>query len=184
MVENGQPLVIPDTHAYPGWREWPQTNWIRSYVGAPIQREGEVIGFLNLYSIQVSFFTTVDGRRLQAFADQVAIAINNARLFEAEQQQRRIEATLRQAAAVLNSTLALEEVLARILDQLAEAIPHDSASVQQLEGMELVVRAVRGFHESARITGLTIPVNARFPNAHVVNHCQRRRPLSPFPRRA
>ena len=175
MVEDGQPLVIPDTRAYPGWREWPQTQWIRAYVGAPIQREGEVIGFLNLYSAQVSFFTAVAGRRLQAFADQVAIAINNAWLFEAEQQQRRIEATLRQAAAVLNSTLALEEVLVRILEQLAEAIPHDSASVQQLESKQLVVRAVRGFPEPVKITGLTIPATGNFPNTYVVN---RKEPLA------
>lgn len=175
MVESGHSLVIPDTGEYPGWRKWPGTEWIRSYVGAPIQRDGEVIGFLNLYSAQVNFFTAVDAERLQALADQMAIAIKNAQLFEAEQRQRHVETTLRQAAAVLNSSLAPEEVLGRILDQLAEVIPHDSASVQRLEGQNLVVRAVRGFEEPARITGLAIPVAPQFPNADVVIN---REPLS------
>jgi diguanylate cyclase (GGDEF)-like protein len=82
MVETRQPTIIPDVRSSPDWTEHPKVDWICSYAGAPICKRDEVIGFLNLDSATPNFFTAEHASRLQAFASQAAVAIENARLFE------------------------------------------------------------------------------------------------------
>jgi len=95
MSDTGRPLVVPDTRTFPGWVDTPEGRWIRSYVGAPIRAGGEVIGFLNLNSAQPGTFTQVHAERLQAFADQAGLAIQNARLFaQLKGEQAKLSAIL------------------------------------------------------------------------------------------
>lgn len=86
MAETRRPLVIPDTHEYELWIEVPGTQWIRSYVAAPIIVENEVTGFLNLDDAQPGAFSTVHADWLQTFANQAAIAVHNAQFYEAARQ--------------------------------------------------------------------------------------------------
>jgi PAS domain S-box-containing protein len=85
MLETRQPLVVYDTHAYPGWKRMAATDWLRSSVGAPISIYGDVIGFICLDARAPNFFTAVHAERLQAFANQAALAIHNARLLQQAQ---------------------------------------------------------------------------------------------------
>ena len=82
MLETRQPSIVPDVLNNPVWKSNSQMDWIRSYAGVPICRRDEVIGFLNLDSSTPNFFTAAHARRLQAFASQAAVAIENARLYE------------------------------------------------------------------------------------------------------
>ena len=82
MVETGEPMVIPDVHADPHWIHVPGTERLRSYAGAPIRVRGETIGFLAVHSVTPGRFEWTDTERLRAFADQAAIALQNAQLFE------------------------------------------------------------------------------------------------------
>lgn len=82
MAETGQLRIVPDTQDDPGWLVIPGGPEIRSYAGVPIRLEGKVVGFLNLDSATPGFFTPAHAERLQAFADEMSIAIKNARLYE------------------------------------------------------------------------------------------------------
>ncbi|HKZ68928.1 MAG TPA: GAF domain-containing protein [Anaerolineales bacterium] len=86
MVDTGRPVVIPDTHADPKWVRFPEVQWIRSYIGAPIEVKGWVIGFINLDSTVPRFFAAHHAGRLQVFADQAAVAIENAYLYDSIRQ--------------------------------------------------------------------------------------------------
>jgi signal transduction histidine kinase/uncharacterized protein YigA (DUF484 family) len=86
MVRDRQPLTISDTRDHPGWADNPESRWIRSYASVPIQLQDEVIGFLNINSTTPRHYTPGHAERLQVFADQAAIAIHNARLYEQIQQ--------------------------------------------------------------------------------------------------
>ena len=91
MFSEEQPFSIPDTRLYHGWRtDIPEIQWIRSYIGVPVRTTDEFIGFLNLDSARPGDFSDEQARRLQAFADQAAIAITNARLY-AEVRRNAIE---------------------------------------------------------------------------------------------
>jgi diguanylate cyclase (GGDEF)-like protein/PAS domain S-box-containing protein len=168
MLESKEPMVIPDTATYPGWVHIPVQEWLRSYAAAPIIVRGEVIGFLNVDSATPDFFTQADAEVLRAFAVHAAAALENARLYEAEQKRRHIADTLRQASAVLSSTLELNEVLGLILHQLRQVIPYDSASIQQLQDKRLEIVACQGFDEPDKVVGLVFPLDPKFPNYRVV----------------
>ena len=110
MIDRGEPLVVPDTRSSPDWVDFDTSSWIRSYASAPIRHKGKTIGFLNLNSSQPGFYALDHAQRLQAFADQAAIAIENAQLYEAAQREisvrKRAEAALHEAMNVLEVRVA------------------------------------------------------------------------------
>jgi len=86
MLETHQPLLIPNTAEYAGWQPILLAFEIQSYLGVPILLNENVIGFINLESKQANFFTEHEAERLKVFANQAAIAINNARAYEQAQE--------------------------------------------------------------------------------------------------
>ncbi len=111
MVETGEPAVIPDTAAYPGWFEVVGMEWLRSYLAAPIRVGGEMVGLLNVDGTQPGQFGPADAQRLQIFANHAATAIQNARLFgETRQRVEELEA-LRSTSLRLTGSLDLSTVL-------------------------------------------------------------------------
>ncbi len=87
MVEHSKPLVVPDTRRSSNWLTIPDTAWVRSFAGIPIARRGKIIGFLNLNSAKPDFYQPDFIDRLQPFADQAALAIDNARVYEGERKR-------------------------------------------------------------------------------------------------
>jgi diguanylate cyclase (GGDEF)-like protein/PAS domain S-box-containing protein len=120
MVQTGQAILISDAYNYPEWEIIPATEWVRSYVGAPIQWQGKIIGFINLDSSIPGFFTQKHMERLQAFANQVAVAVENARLFDETQRRAFFLSSLNE---ITRSALA-EENTKKILDNLAQQVSH------------------------------------------------------------
>jgi diguanylate cyclase (GGDEF)-like protein len=73
------------------------------------------------------------------------VAIQNARLFEDARRRAAEAETLRQAASAVSSDLELDQVLNKILDQLASVVPYDSAAIFLYENEQLRIKASRGF---------------------------------------
>mgnify|MGYP001315000977 CR=1 FL=1 len=133
MMTARKTLIVPDTLTETGLRVT-HVDW-RSFLGVPIVLEDRVIGFIELGSVQTNFFSADHAARLEAFAEQVAIAIYNARLVEREralvaaQERERLARDLHDAVSqTLFSASMIAEALPRqwqrnpekALDQLAE----------------------------------------------------------------
>ena len=114
MLETGKTSIIHDTHAFAGWKRMETTEWLRSNVGAPISIQGRVIGFILLDSDTVGYFTPVHAERLEAFANQAALAIHNAHLL----QQVRDELAERKRAE--NELRISEERFRQMADNIEE----------------------------------------------------------------
>ncbi len=85
MFESGLPIAIPDTIDYPGWDPLPENVWAKSYIGVPLKIHEKVIGFISLFSAEKNYYSIIDSERLKPFANQAAIALENARLYSATQ---------------------------------------------------------------------------------------------------
>jgi len=126
MIETGRPLVIADTQLYDGWVVHPQQPWVRSTAGAPIRAKDQIIGFLNLDSATPGFYTEAHAERLQAFADQAAVAIENARLYQAARDHATAleEAVARRTAELQQANERLRE-LDRLKGQFMQQASHE-----------------------------------------------------------
>lgn len=133
MRESGEPIVIPDTATYPGWFHVPEQEWLRSYAGAPIVVRGVVIGYLNVDSATPGFFTQAHLGPLTAFASHAAAAIERARLFQSEREHRELSEALTEAATFVSSTLDLDQVLDRILEQVERVVGGDAFNIMMVE---------------------------------------------------
>ena len=152
-----QPYRVPDTQADPAWVGFPETRWQRSYIGAPIRLKGKVVGFLNFDSITPRFFTAEQARRAQTFADQVALAMQNAQSFAEIQRHVRRLTLLHEvsvAIAVAQTGPQLYQQIVRAARQLVEAEIGLVTLYDQHE--HLIINAVDG--ASAALLGRTIPI--------------------------
>jgi signal transduction histidine kinase len=105
LIEIGKPLAIPDTTTSPMWIGLPGLDWVNSNVIAPIRANGTILGFLSLDSATPGYFTQAHAERLQSFADQAAIAIQNARLLD-RAKQAAITAERNRVANELHDTIS------------------------------------------------------------------------------
>ena len=106
-------------------------------LGIPLQREGTPIGVLLLQRTIVQAFTDSEIALAETFADQAVIAIENVRLFEAEQQRsRELADSLQQQIAtadvlkiISRSTFDLRAVLQTLVESAARFCNADKAYI-------------------------------------------------------
>jgi PAS domain S-box-containing protein len=85
-TSTGQPMVVNDTVSDPIHRPNPLLPDTRAEAAIPLRIGKRVIGTIDIQSTLVNAFSEDDIRVLQTLADQVAIAIDNARSYELSQE--------------------------------------------------------------------------------------------------
>ena len=162
LAATRQPVVIADTKESALWVEVDSVAWIGSYVGAPVIGKGQVIGLLNLNSAGRGFYTPLHAERLQAFANQAAAAIENARLFEKVQashhdlqrltnkivtveaeERRRVSRELHDEAGQALTSLKVS------LESIREDLPPDSPALRQK--LDQAIQLTASTHEHIRL---------------------------------
>jgi serine phosphatase RsbU (regulator of sigma subunit) len=81
VVRTGAPLLIADTQLAPEWHADRAGERIRSWLGVPLAVKGRVVGVLNIDSRTARSFIERDQEVALAFANQAAVALENARLY-------------------------------------------------------------------------------------------------------
>ena len=147
-VAEGRPILVNDIRREPRYMG-PLRNML-SQLAVPMRRKGRVIGALNLLNEAEGAFTLQDEALLRQFAAHVAVAIENARLFESERQYVNTLETLAEIGREMASILALDELLGRIAALTKRLIDYRTLGIlllneesQQLE-MKLAVSYGKG----------------------------------------
>ena len=122
---------LPDCLADPEyvWTELQKIGGFRTMLGVPLLREGNSIGVIALTRSAVKPFTSKQIELIGTFADQAVIAIENVRLFEAEQQRTS------ELSESLEQQTATAKILSVISNSLNDTQPVFDAIVQS--GMRL-----------------------------------------------
>jgi PAS domain S-box-containing protein len=121
--QSGEPIVIDDYRQWQGHARVYDGNPFRRVIGVPLKLGARVIGVLAITDDrQTGRFSADDVRLLELFADQAAIAVENARLYDAAQhelvERKRAEAALRQSMIELQARN-------EDLDAFAHTVAHD-----------------------------------------------------------
>jgi PAS domain S-box-containing protein len=168
VVRRGQLLNIADTGQDPRYVAWPDGWTAGSELCAPMKVRDQIIGVMNVESLETNHFTSDDEQLLQTLADQVAVALENAHLFQAERARYKEAEALHRTALALTSTTELDQVIDRILQELQTVVPYDSASIQLLQGDCTKIIGGRGFPNLPEVLGLTYSLDGTTPNTLVV----------------
>jgi diguanylate cyclase (GGDEF)-like protein/PAS domain S-box-containing protein len=86
VKESGSPLILFDARDDYRFKRWGETEYVRGWLGVPLFVHGDCIGFLTLDNRSPGAYDTDIAKLAQVFANQAAIAIENARLFEQVQR--------------------------------------------------------------------------------------------------
>jgi two-component system, NtrC family, sensor kinase len=125
-VTEGKTVHIPDVLADPeyDYNEGQKVGRFRTLLSVPLMREGAAMGALVLGRSEPRPFTRQQIELVETFADQAAIAIENARLFEAEQQRTRELGRSLEDLRTTQDRLVQTQKLAS-LGQLTAGIAHE-----------------------------------------------------------
>jgi len=165
LIEHPEPLRLADVGRHARSYGFPAAHpQMRSFLGTPIVIHGEVWGNLYLTEKQHSAeFSEQDVRAAVILSDWAAVAIHNARLYEASELRRReaekavrsLEVT-RDVAVAIGSEIALEHVLELIAKRGRALVGARSLVIMLREGEDLVVHASAGHAEDQR--GARLPI--------------------------
>jgi GAF domain-containing protein len=137
----------------------------RTILGVPILKGDNLLGVLLIYLLEVRPFTDKQIALVEAFADQAAIAIENVRLFEAEQQRtRELSESLEQQTAtsdvlrVISSSPAdIQPVLETIGERAEKLCDAEISAVSIVDGELIRLASIHGMTEAGMESARAFP---------------------------
>jgi PAS domain S-box-containing protein/putative nucleotidyltransferase with HDIG domain len=102
IAQTGETLMVDDYHVWPNRADMYETAPFRRVLGVPMRVKGQVIGIINITDDELTGPYSAEEIRLASlFADQAAIAVENARLLNAVQRElterKQVEESLRES---------------------------------------------------------------------------------------
>ncbi len=125
----------------------------------PLQSGSHTLGVLVLENFSSSESFSVEDENLAvSLAQQTALALENARLFQAAEVRAGQLQALTHVAGELTASLRSDELIAALLGQLGSVLPFDTGTLWLRQGNSLTVAAARGFEDDHAMTGISVNV--------------------------
>jgi diguanylate cyclase (GGDEF)-like protein/PAS domain S-box-containing protein len=160
LFEERQPLLVANLDE--DNRDWfaKGFDYVRSWIGVPLLVRDKLVGVLTLDHSEPGYYHEKHVQLVTAFADQVAIAIENARLYEETRQRATELSTLYEVATAGMTSIHLDEILNRTVAVLQETLRPDDIAIllAEPEMNELVIRASTGFPGGPKLVRRSIGV--------------------------
>lgn len=142
VIRSYAPVIVGDVNANTaGARAYRQVagdrlRFVRSWMGIPLIVRQRVIGMLSFDSLTTDYFTPHLANLALAFANQAAVAMDNARLYQLEQDrlqesERRtlVAEGMREILNVINSSRSLDAILDFIVAQAGRLLGTDTIAL-------------------------------------------------------
>lgn len=144
-IRTGQVSNVPDVSICPDYvANWPAA---RSELTIPLKIGSEVIGALDLQSMELNAFNASDEHLMTIFAERAALALSNTRLYEQTMRSLQRLTAFRTIDQAISASMDLRVTLNILLDQVISQLGVDASAIllYNAESQILEYSAVRGF---------------------------------------
>ncbi len=142
--------------------KWLLSPYFLTVATVPLLARGSVVGVLSIMGRKVGDISESTFRLLQNIGAQVGLGIEKTLLYHEQQEQRRLAEALAESAAIVGSSLELEEVLDRLLEQAARILPADALNIMLIEDGHVRPIRWRGYEKfpcAAELPTLNLPLD-------------------------
>lgn len=148
ICRTGRSLLISDTRTFPGWERPPGTEHVNSWMGVPLLIGDKLLGIYSVDKNTPGFFSERHVRLVESLAAHAALAINNAKNYEALERQatalqgevaqrERAERELVERETLLRSIIDHEPDCVKLLDQQGRLLSMNPAGLAMIEADSL-----------------------------------------------
>ena len=163
VLQEGKPLRLADIGQHPASAGFPANHpAMRSFLGVPVIFDGVVLG--NLYLADkagAEEFSAEDENIVTLFAAQAAVAMENARLFEAETRRSAQLDVLNLMGQELARIFDLDLLLKKVAELLREGFQYPNVQIYWVdrENNAIQVRALAGLNADKVALGVQRPLD-------------------------
>jgi GAF domain-containing protein len=142
VAQTGEPLIVQDVSSDPRLtRLIVQEGGFHALAVIPLLARGKVLGSMFLMTRSYRDFSPQEIELLNSIGHQIGVAIENARLFDAEQRRAEQFRVINEVGRHITSILDVDQLLEEIVRALQKAFGYEAISIALVEGDTLVVKA-------------------------------------------
>jgi len=150
-ARTGHPVRVSDVTQDPRYIN--AIDSVRSELAVPLIFRGKVVGVLDIQSRHLDYFTRDQQNILSVLANRLAIAIENARLFQQVRTQAETLLVLNEVSREISSILDVEEVLRSAAELVKRVIDYQILSLMLFDEQQQVFRHRIDVKHGQRVQG-------------------------------
>jgi sigma-B regulation protein RsbU (phosphoserine phosphatase) len=150
-ARTGHPVRVSDVSQDPRYIN--AIDSVRSELAVPLMFRGKCVGVLDIQSRHLDYFTKNQQNILAVLAARLAIAIENARLFQQVRTQAETLLVLNEVSREISSILDVEELLRRAAELVKRVIDYQILSIMLYDEEQQVFRHRLDVKHGQRVQG-------------------------------
>ena len=164
VAQTGKPINIGDYRVWQGRAQvYEEEKPFRSVLSAPLIWQGDVSGVIHiLHDREVNRFDEADLTLLTLFANQAAIALHNAKLYEVARRTARQAALLNEITQLTISEPDLNSMLRCLVDRLGELFMADGAYITFWDEVHGIAVPMAAFGDMNEVYTSIPPIDDEF----------------------
>jgi PAS domain S-box-containing protein len=163
IIRSGQPLLLKNleeqvAHGVIRFTQAKQSISSQSWLGVPIRSANEVIGVISIQDQRPNLFNESDLRVLNTLAASLAVALENARLFNETQQRAAELAIINSVQMGLASKLDMQAIYELVGEKIRETFHAQVVSITTLDRGTRLMQGQYYFEDGKIMPNLTLPL--------------------------
>ncbi|MCB9004775.1 MAG: GAF domain-containing protein [Ardenticatenaceae bacterium] len=143
VMTQAEAIMVADVSINLAWRNWTTETAVGAWMGAPLLVNQKSIGVLTVHEHTPNVYAAEDLTTLQAFANQAATALNNARLLKETHSAREIAESANRAKSAFLAAMSheLRTPLNGVLGYAQILQNNNQLAPEQRRGLEVIERS-------------------------------------------